>query len=49
MRSLCYSNGGPFEGYDVVVLARRTTNDVSFGELNDCFGKALKKVGIVFG
>jgi ribonuclease P protein component len=49
MRSLCHSNGGPFEGYDVVVLARRTTNDVSFGELNDSFGKALKKAGIVFG
>lgn len=49
MRSLCQLNGGPFEGYDVVFIARRKTNDVPFEELNDGLGKALKRVGIIFG
>ena len=33
MRAVCHDVEGPFEGYDVVFLAKKSTNDVSYKKL----------------
>ena len=47
MRALCRELGGPFPGWDVVFLARRTVNESSFeAMLNNC-RRALKKNNVI--
>ena len=48
MRSLCRDNGGPFDGYDVVFIARKNVNEASYRKMSNDLGEALKKAGIIF-
>ena len=47
MRSICFALGGPFPGYDVVFIARRTVNDSEFDSMLDNARRALSKNGII--
>ena len=47
MRGLCLALGGPFPGYDVVFLARRTVNESDFDSMLDNARRALSKNGII--
>lgn len=49
MRALCRDLYGPFEGYDVAFVARRTVNEASFCAMKDTVRPALLKMGITFG
>ena len=43
MRELCRSIGAPFPGYDMLFVARKSVNDVSFDKLQSNACKALSK------
>lgn len=47
MRALCQSLGGPFEGHDVVFLARRQLNEASWDNLTAHTRAALLKAGLL--
>ena len=46
MRGVCAMLGGPFPGYDVIFLARRTVNESEFEDMVDNARRALRKSGI---
>lgn len=46
MRAVCRETDGPYEGYEVVFLAKRNIDNVSFDELKHACNKALHKAGI---
>ena len=46
LRSVCRATSGPYSGFDVVFLAKRSIADVSFDELTRACEKALRKAGI---
>ena len=47
MRSLCRDLNGPFAEYDVLFVARRSINDVSYEEMKRKTKHALVKTGII--
>ena len=47
MRALCKELQGPFAGYDVLFVARRSVNEVSFEEMKQKTEHALVKAGII--
>lgn len=47
MRALAYDFGGPWEGYDVVFLARAPILKASYSKVSKACEKALAKAGIV--
>ena len=48
MRALCHDLNGPFDGYDVVFIAKKSTNEAPYEALNESLRKALEKAGIIF-
>ena len=46
MRAVCRESGGPYDGCDVVFLAKRSIGNVSFDELKRSCDKVLRKAGI---
>ena len=47
MRGLCKELGGPFPGYDVIFLARKSLNDAPFAQVKKNARSALEKQGIL--
>jgi ribonuclease P protein component len=47
MRALCKELQGPFAGYDVLFVARRSVNEASFEEMKQKTEHALVKAGII--
>ena len=47
MRGVCRELGGPFRGYDVVFLARRTINESQFEDIVANARRVLKKNSIL--
>ena len=47
MRALCKLSGGPYPGYDVLFIAKRTVNNTHFSAIEQRLRKALSKQGIV--
>ena len=47
MREVCRVIGGPFQGYDVVFIAKRKTNDVEFSSLAEHACRVLKKNSVI--
>ena len=43
MRGLCRDLGGPFEGYDIIFLAKKGINEAPYSLLKDRAVKALQK------
>lgn len=49
MRSVCYNIGGPFDGWDVVFLARRSVAQAPFEEMKSQVEKALGRAKVLGG
>ena len=47
MRGLCSALSGPFPGYDVIFLARKSVNETDFDKMLINARRALKKSGIL--
>ncbi len=46
LRAVCRATDGPYFGYDVIFLAKRSIDVPSFKELESACSKALSKAGI---
>jgi ribonuclease P protein component len=44
LRSICRELGGPLDGYDMIFLAKKSTNTVSYGVLLDNARKAMNEL-----
>lgn len=49
MRALCNDLNGPYDGYDVVFVARRSVNDSEYKSMKAHLTSALTKAGISVG
>lgn len=47
MRALVHDCGGPWEGYDVVLLARNPILKASYSKVSNACMRALSKAGLV--
>jgi len=47
MRAVCAQLGGPFPGYDVVFLAKRSVTDAQFSDMVEHALKVLMKAKVV--
>lgn len=44
MRALCHDLGGPFPGYDILFIARKTITSADYSEMLVHTGKALDRI-----
>ena len=49
LRGVCYEVGGPFPGWDVVLIARKGIENASFDDMKSQLTRALNKARIVNG
>ncbi len=46
LRSLCYELNGPFDGYDILLVARKSLTEAKYADVFYEFERALKRAGL---